>query len=429
MKTMIFKSLHDLSDRELRQLLNRKGEIQDVIPVVSDILEDVRKYGDHAVRRYTRQFDNIEIDAIEVDPESVSASLNLVDPAIIEHLNHAASNIRTFHTAQLSESRWFMESSPGILLGQKTTPLAVVGAYVPGGRAAYPSTALMTVIPAKVAGVSNVIVCTPPGPDGINPLTLAAASIAGADHIYQAGGVQAIGAMAYGTETVPAVEKIVGPGNVYVTAAKMLVRDRCEIDFPAGPSEVLIIADESADPGFIALDMLAQAEHDPSAVSVLVTTSENLGKQVRDILSEMVWTATRKDIIDHSFGNAAILMVGSLGECVHFSNRFAPEHLEIMTQDDTGVLDGITNAGSIFVGAYTPVAAGDYASGTNHVLPTAGYARIYSGLNVDHFIKKSTIQKFSKEGLEKLADTIVSLAEAEGLCAHAESVRRRLISK
>jgi histidinol dehydrogenase len=426
---MIFKNLNDLSDQESRQLLNRMGEIQDVIPVVTDILENVRKYGDHAVRQYTRQFDNIEIDAIEVDPESITASLHRVDPAIIQHLNQAASNIRTFHTAQLGESQWFMESSPGILLGQKTTPLAAVGAYVPGGRAAYPSTALMTVIPAKVAGVNNVIVCTPPGPDGINPLTLAAAYIAGADHIYQIGGVQAIGAMAYGTGTVPAVEKIVGPGNVYVTAAKMLIRDRCEIDFPAGPSEVLIIADESADPGFIALDMLAQAEHDPNAVSVLVTTSENLGKQVRDILAEMIKTATRTDIIDLSFDNAAILIAGSLGECVDFSNRFAPEHLEIMTRDDPGVLDGITNAGSIFVGTYTPVSAGDYASGTNHVLPTAGYARIYSGLNVDHFMKKSTIQKISREGLEKLAETIVSLAEAEGLRAHAEAVRRRLISK
>jgi histidinol dehydrogenase len=424
---MIFKNLTDLSNQELTDLLDRMGEIQDVVPVVSNILKDVKNQGDAAIRQYTKQFDNVEIDVIEVDPESINESFLQVDPEIIEHLEYAASNIKTFHKAQLGDSQWFMETAPGITLGQKTTPLAAVGAYVPGGRAAYPSTALMTVIPAKVAGVKNVIVCTPPGPEGINPLTLAAAHIADADHIYQVGGVQAIGAMAYGTETVPAVDKIVGPGNVYVTAAKMLVRDRCEIDFPAGPSEVLIIADETADPEFIAIDMIAQAEHDPNAVSVLLTTSEDLAKRVRDILSEMIKTASRKDIINKSLDNAAILVADSLQDCIDFSNRFAPEHLEIMTNDDSGVLDEITNAGSIFVGKYTPVSAGDYASGTNHVLPTAGYGRIYSGLNVDHFVKKSTIQQISKEGLEGLANTIISLAEAEGLDAHAEAVKKRLI--
>ncbi|MBE0523556.1 MAG: histidinol dehydrogenase [Methanosarcinales archaeon] len=424
---MIFKNLNDLSNLELTNLLDRMGEIQDVVPVVSDILKDVKKQGDAAVRLYTKKFDNIEIDVIEVDQESINESLLQVDPEIIEHLEHAASNIKTFHKAQLGESQWFMESSPGITLGQKTTPLAAVGAYVPGGRAVYPSTALMTVIPAKVAGVRNVIVCTPPGPDGINPLTLAAAHIAGADHIYQVGGVQAIGAMAYGTETIPAVDKIVGPGNVYVTAAKMLVRDHCEIDFPAGPSEVLIIADETADAEFIAIDMIAQAEHDPNAVSVLVTTSEKLAYQVRDFLTEMIKTANRKDIVNQSLENAALIVADSLQDCIDFSNRFAPEHLEIMTNDNSRVLNDIINAGSIFLGKYTPVSAGDYASGTNHVLPTAGYGRIYSGLNVDHFVKKSTIQQISKEGLEGLANTIISLAEAEGLNAHAEAVKKRLI--
>ena len=427
METMIFKNLNDLSNLELTNLLDRMGEIQDVVPVVSNILKDVKKLGDAAVRQYTKKFDNIDIEGIEVDQESIDESLLQVDSEIIEHLEHAASNIKTFHKAQLGESQWFMESSPGITLGQKTTPLAAVGAYVPGGRAAYPSTALMTVIPAKVAGVRNVIVCTPPGPDGINPLTLAAAHIAGADHIYQVGGVQAIGAMAYGTETIPAVDKIVGPGNVYVTAAKMLVRDHCEIDFPAGPSEVLIIADETADAEFIAIDMIAQAEHDPNAVSVLVTTSEKLAYQVRDFLTEMIKTANRKDIVNQSLENAALIVADSLQDCIDFSNRFAPEHLEIMTNDNSRVLDDIINAGSIFLGKYTPVSAGDYASGTNHVLPTAGYGRIYSGLNVDHFVKKSTIQQISKEGLEGLANTIISLAEAEGLNAHAEAVKKRLI--
>jgi histidinol dehydrogenase len=410
-------------------MLDSMGWIQDVIPTVSRILEDIKDRGDAAIRKYTKQFDSVEIDTIEVDGDTIKVALEVADPELIKYLNHAASNIKTFHEAQMGTSQWFIESSPGITLGQKTTPLATVGAYIPGGRAAYPSTALMTVIPAKVAGVMTVVVCTPPGPDGVNPLTLAAAHIAGADHIYQIGGVQAVGAMAYGTETVPAVDKIVGPGNVYVTAAKMLVQDRCEIDFPAGPSEVLIIADDTADPEFIAADMLAQAEHDPNAVSVLVSVSESVARRVNDSLSEMVQTEPRKEIISQSLENAAILVAKSLEECIDFSNRFAPEHLEIMTKNDYVVLDGIVNAGSIFVGQYTPVSAGDYASGTNHVLPTAGYSRIYSGLNIDHFVKKSTIQMFSKEGLQGLASTIISLAEAEGLSAHAGAVKKRLLKK
>ncbi|MCL7475354.1 MAG: histidinol dehydrogenase [ANME-2 cluster archaeon] len=423
---MIHKNLRDLTVIESKRLLDRAGGIQDVSATVSGILAVVKARGDAALRQYTKQFDRVDIDDIEVDSGTIESALETVEPGLLEHLRTAAENIRAFHRAQMGESQWFMESSPGIMLGQKTTPLAVVGAYVPGGRASYPSTALMTVIPAKVAGVRKVVVCTPPGPDGVNPLTLAAAHIAGADHVYQVGGVQAVGAMAYGTETVPAVDKIVGPGNVYVTAAKMMVRDRCEIDFPAGPSEVLIIADETADPKFIAADMLAQAEHDPNAVSVLVTTSADVAKRVRTSLLEMTGTAARKEIIQQSLENAAILVAESLEECIDYSNRFAPEHLEIITADDTKVLDEITNAGSIFLGQYTPVSAGDYASGTNHVLPTAGYGRIYSGLNVDHFVKKSTIQKLSREGLAHLEPTITSLAEAEGLSAHAEAVRKRL---
>lgn len=424
---MIYKSLNDLTEQDSKRLLERTGDIRDVMPAVSNILENIKKNGDSAIRQYTEQFDGVEIDEIEVDTGSVREAMHMVDPDIIEHLEYAASNIRAFHNAQMGESQWFMECSPGITLGQKTTPLAAVGAYVPGGRAAYPSTALMTVIPAKAAGVKNVVVCTPPGTDGVNPITLASAHIAGADHIYQIGGVQAIGAMAYGTETVPAVDKIVGPGNVYVTAAKMLVRDICEIDFPAGPSEVLIIADETADPEYIASDMLAQAEHDPNAVCVLVTTSDDLANYVRECISEMLKTTIRKDIIQRSLRNAAVLLAVSIEECIDFSNTFAPEHLEIMTENDSKVLECITNAGSIFMGPYTPVSAGDYASGTNHVLPTAGYCRMYSGLNIDHFLKKSTIQKITREGLYELADTITSLAEAEGLHAHAEAVRKRLL--
>ncbi|MCD4845753.1 MAG: histidinol dehydrogenase [Methanosarcinales archaeon] len=424
---MICKDLNKLTISESKRLFNRMSEIQDVTDTVTRILEDVKSQGDTALYNYTRQFDGVDIHSIEVDHDTVIKSLEIVDPKIIKHLTIAAKNIRTFHLAQMNKPQWFMDISPGITIGQKITPLGIVGAYVPGGRAAYPSTALMTVIPAKVAGVKEVIVCTPPGPDGVNPLTLAAAHIARADHIYQVGGVQAVGAMAYGTRSICAVDKIAGPGNVYVTAAKMMVRDCCEIDFPAGPSEVLIIADDSGDPDLIAADMVAQAEHDPNAVSVLVTTSEDIALKVKDSISKQAAIAPRKDIINESMNNAAILIANSLDECIDFSNRFAPEHLEIITKNDMQVLESITNAGSIFLGQYTPVSAGDYASGTNHVLPTAGYGRIYSGLNVEHFIKRTSIQKISRQGLETLSDTIISLAEAEGLNAHAEAVRKRLI--
>lgn len=424
---MIYKDLNKLTINESKHLFHRMSEIQDVTDTVSRILEDVKTLGDTALYHYTRQFDDVDIHDIEVNHDTVTRSLEIIDPTIIEHLTAAAKNIRIFHLAQMNKPQWFMDISPGITVGQKITPLEAVGAYVPGGRAAYPSTALMTVIPAKVAGVKKVIVCTPPGPDGVNPLTLAAAHIAGADHIYQVGGVQAVGAMAYGTGSICAVDKIVGPGNIYVTAAKMMVRDCCEIDFPAGPSEILIIADDSADPDLIAADMVAQAEHDPNAVSVLVTTSKDIALKVKNSISKQSAIALRKDIINKSMDNAAVLIAISLDECIDFSNRFAPEHLEIITENDMQVLESITNAGSIFLGQYTPVSAGDYASGTNHVLPTAGYGRIYSGLNVEHFIKRTSIQKISRQGLKTLSDTIISLAEAEGLSAHAEAVRKRLI--
>lgn len=424
---MIYKDLNKLTINESKHLFHRMSEIQDVTDTVSRILEDVKTLGDTALYHYTRQFDDVDIHDIEVNHDTVTRSLEIIDPTIIEHLTAAAKNIRIFHLAQMNKPQWFMDISPGITVGQKITPLEAVGAYVPGGRAAYPSTALMTVIPAKVAGVKKVIVCTPPGPDGVNPLTLAAAHIAGADHIYQVGGVQAVGAMAYGTGSICAVDKIVGPGNIYVTAAKIMVRDCCEIDFPAGPSEILIIADDSADPDLIAADMVAQAEHDPNAVSVLVTTSKDIALKVKNSISKQSAIALRKDIINKSMDNAAVLIAISLDECIDFSNRFAPEHLEIITENDMQVLESITNAGSIFLGQYTPVSAGDYASGTNHVLPTAGYGRIYSGLNVEHFIKRTSIQKISRQGLKTLSDTIISLAEAEGLSAHAEAVRKRLI--
>lgn len=410
----------------MQKLLSRGSGLEDVAKTVSAVLSDVRTKGDAALREYTAKFDKVELANIEVSKEEFEKALSGISSELLDHLKSAAENIRAFHEAQLPEATWFMELKPGILLGQKATPLESVGAYAPGGRASYPSTVLMTVIPARVAGVERVIVCTPPRPDGtVHPLTLAAAKVAGADKVFKLGGVQAIGAMAYGTETVPKVDKIVGPGNVFVTSAKMQIRDVAEIDFPAGPSEVLIIADESADAVMAASDIIAQAEHDPSAVSILVTESDKLAEAVKkEVLVQAEQTA-RSSIVKSSLENAAILTADSLGQCINFSNKFAPEHLEIIVSNPDFVLDKIKNAGSIFIGNYSPVPVGDYASGTNHVLPTAGYARIYSGLNINHFIKYSSIQKISKSGLESLKETIIALAEEEGLQAHADAIRTR----
>ncbi len=423
---MLFKKLSDVSEAEMQRLISRGSGLADVGDTVSAVLSDVRMKGDAALREYTKKFDKVELANFEVSEEEFEKALSEIGSELLGHLRIAAENIRAFHRAQMPETTWFMELQPGVVLGQKATPLESVGAYAPGGRASYPSTVLMTVIPARVAGVEQVIVCTPPRADGsVHPLTLAAAKVAGADKVFKLGGVQAIGAMAYGTETVPRVDKIVGPGNVFVTSAKMQVRDIAEIDFPAGPSEVLIIADESADAAMAASDIIAQAEHDPNAVSMLVTTSETLAEEVEQEVLAQAESTARSEIVKISLENAAVLIADSLDQCIDFSNKFAPEHLEIMVEDSDFVLDRIKNAGSIFIGNYAPVPVGDYASGTNHVLPTAGYAKIYSGLNINHFLKYSSIQKISKSGLESLKETVIALAEEEGLKAHADSIRAR----
>ena len=423
---MLFKKLSDVSEAEMQRLISRGSGLADVGETVSAVLSDVRMKGDAALREYTKKFDKVELADFEVSEKEFEEALSGIGSKLLEHLKIAAENIRAFHRAQMPETTWFMVLKPGIILGQKATPLESVGAYAPGGRASYPSTVLMTVIPARVAGVEKVIVCTPPRADGsVHPLTLAAAKVAGADKVFKLGGVQAIGAMAYGTESIPKVDKIVGPGNVFVTSAKMQVRDIAEIDFPAGPSEVLIIADESADAAMAASDIIAQAEHDPNSVSVLVTTSETLAEIVKHEVLIQAENTTRSEIVKISLENAAVLIMDSIEQCIDFSNKFAPEHLEIMTEDSDSVLDRIKNAGSIFIGNYAPVPVGDYASGTNHVLPTAGYAKIYSGLNINHFLKYSSIQKISKSGLESLKETVIALAEEEGLQAHADAIRAR----
>lgn len=417
---MLIKYISQLSIEEKARILNRSASISQVMFPVMSILEDVKDNGDTALLKYTKQFDHAEISGIEVSHKEIHDALFSLDRSLLSHLKKAASNIRAFHEAQLQKD-WMREFAPGIRLGQHITPLERVGAYVPGGRASYPSTVLMTVIPAKVAGVKEVMICTPPKPDGsIDPLILAASHIAGADRVFRAGGVQAIAAMAYGTSSVPKVDKIVGPGNIYVTAAKMACGTL--IDFPAGPSEVLIIADDSARADFVASDIIAQAEHDPNAVSILVTTSEEFASKVEKEIKDQLRTAARTEIIEKSLENAAIL-TGTLDECIEFSNLFAPEHLEIIMEQN--ILDRIKNSGSIFIGNYAPVSAGDYASGTNHVLPTAGFARLLSGLNTDHFVKKASVQMIEKKGLEGLSGTITALAEAEGLHAHANAVRIR----
>jgi len=424
---MIFKRLEEMKDEDLRGLLSREVGIEDVLPGVNEIVMEVASKGDKALFEYTKKFEGAKLDDLRVSQEEIDAAYEATDEKLIVALSQSAENIFAFHYMQRDHDFWMTEVSPGVSVGQKVVPLDSVGAYVPGGRAAYPSSALMNVIPAKVADVPRIVVCTPPKADGsVTPLTLVAADMAGADEIYKLGGAQAIAAMGFGTESIDRVHKIVGPGNIYVTAAKMLMRGTVEIDFPAGPSEVLIIADRTADPGVIAADMIAQAEHDPKSLSVLVATDELLASAVAEELGAQAASAARGEIVEQSLDHSAILVAVDLDEAVDFSNAFAPEHLEIITIDPMEALRYVRHAGSVFLGRYTPVAAGDYASGTNHVLPTSGYARLFSGLNVDHFTKKLTVQMITEDGLRGLEDTITTLAEAEGLKAHAESVRKRL---
>ena len=417
-----------LESAEYNKLTERSQiDAESVVEIVSDILHNVRTDGDSSLNFYTEKFDNVKLDDIKVSEAEIEESYSKVDAEVVKALKKAAENIKNFHKLQIPEE-WFEEVDNGITAGQIIRPIEVVGCYVPGGRAVYPSSVLMTIIPAKIAGVEKVVCCTPPMPDGsVNEAVLVAADIAGADAIYKVGGAQSIAAMAFGTETVPKVDKIVGPGNIFVTTAKKLVYGDVDIDFPAGPSEVLILADETANAEFIAYDMLAQAEHDPNAACALVTTSGDIASKVNDNILEKIKYMQRSKIIEESLEKyGKIIIADSLSEAVEFTNSYAPEHLIIMTEDPEDVLKGIKNAGSIFLGELTPVAAGDYGSGTNHVLPTSKCARMYSGLSVDSFIKKPTVQRLSKEGVLNLKDVVITLAEHEGLFAHAESFKKRL---
>ncbi|WP_295722527.1 histidinol dehydrogenase [uncultured Methanobrevibacter sp.] len=415
------------SEDHLEEIIKRSEEdINNIISTVNDILLDIKENKDKAILSYTEKFDGVKLDTMLVSDEEIRQAYDEIDSSLIDALKSAANNIKKFHKAEIPKE-WNMDVISGVSAGQIIRPLEIVGCYIPGGRAAYPSTILMTVIPAKIAGVKKIVCCTPPGKDKkITPAILVASHIAGADEIYKVGGAQAIGAMAYGSESVPKVDKIVGPGNIFVTGAKKLVYGDVDIEFPAGPSELLILADDTANPEFIAHDFLSQAEHDPNAACIFVTDSKHLANEVNQEIESLTQKAVRKEIIESSISKRGkIVLVSDIDEGIYLTNKYAPEHLIISTKDNNNVLSKINNAGSIFIGDYSPVACGDYGSGTNHVLPTAGGARMYSGLSTEDFIKKPTVQEVSKEGLNILKNTIVPIAEYEGFYAHADSVKIR----
>jgi histidinol dehydrogenase len=400
-------------------LAGRKSSLEDARGTVTEIIDRVQKNGDTALRELSR---HVELKEIAVSDEERESAYDDVETKIVESLIEAHARIERFHELQKPKDLWLQEMEPGIVLGVKTTALNRIGIYVPGGRAPYPSSALMCAVPAKVAGVREICACSPPP---INPMTLVALDIAGVTEIYRSGGAQAIAAMALGTETIQPVQKIVGPGNVYVTLAKMMLREYVEIDFPAGPSEIGIIADHTANPRIVAADVLAQAEHDPNAACILITTDKNLPGKVGHEIAELLTSAPRKEIIEQALRNSGYAIVADMEEAIAASDRVAPEHLSIQVADPLSVVTRVKNAGAIFVGKYSAVACGDYAVGTNHVLPTAGYSKMYSGLDVSHFCKTASVEIIDKNGLEAIGDIVETIAEAEGLHAHAQSVKIR----
>ncbi len=395
---------------------------------VNDIIANVREKGDQAVFSYTKQFDKADISAdnVKVTEEEIEAAYRQVDEKLLSVIRKAKENIRTYHEKQKQYS-WFDSEENGILLGQKVTPIRNAGVYVPGGKAVYPSSVLMNVIPAKVAGVDRIIMTTPPEADGsVYASTLVAAKEAGVDEIYKAGGAQAIAAMAFGTESIPKVDKIVGPGNIYVALAKKAVFGYVSIDSIAGPSEILVLADETANPRFVAADLLSQAEHDEMASAILITTSKALAQKVSEEIDGFTAVLSRKEIILKSLENYGyILIAKNLEEAIAAANDIASEHLEIVTKDAFEVMTKIRNAGAIFIGEYSSEPLGDYFAGPNHVLPTNGTAKFFSPLGVDDFIKKSSIISYSREALQPVYQDIVQFAECEKLTAHANSIRVR----
>ena len=414
----------DILESLLKRSPNNYGEFEGR---VNDIIENVRKNKDEAIFSYTKQFDGADIDAsnILVAEEEIEEAYKLVDEKLLAVIRKALVNIKKYHEKQLQNS-WFT-SEDGIILGQKVTALEKAGVYVPGGKAVYPSSVLMNVLPAKVAGVDRIIMCTPPGKDGkVYPSTLVAAKEAGVDEIYKVGGAQAIAAMAFGTESVPKVDKIVGPGNIYVALAKKAVFGYVSIDSIAGPSEILVLADETANPRYVAADLLSQAEHDEMASAILITTSEDLAQKVSKEVDKLVAELSRTEIIQKSLDNYGYILVAeNLDDAIKATNEIASEHMEIVTRDPFSVMTRIRNAGAIFIGEYSSEPLGDYFAGPNHVLPTNGTAKFFSALSVDDFIKKSSIISYSREALEKVHTDIEQFAECEQLTAHANSIKVR----
>lgn len=425
----ILKLTKETQNNILENLLKRSpnsyGEFESR---VNDIIQNVREKRDEEIFEYTLKFDGATInqDNIRVTEEEIKEAYEQVDPKLLDVIRKALVNIRDYHTKQKQYS-WFDSDESGIILGQKVTPLKTVGVYVPGGKAVYPSSVLMNVIPAKVAGVSNIIMTTPCGKDGkVYPSTLVAAKEAGVDAIYKVGGAQAIAALAFGTESIPKVDKIVGPGNIYVALAKKAVFGYVSIDSIAGPSEIMVLADETANPRFVAADLLSQAEHDEMASAILVTTSETLAEQVSVEVDKFVATLSRKEIIQKSLDNYGyILVADTMQDAIDTVNEIASEHLELVTKNPFETMTKIRNAGAIFIGEYSSEPLGDYFAGPNHVLPTNGTAKFFSPLSVDDFIKKSSIISYSREALKPVYKDIVQFAECEKLTAHANSIRVR----
>ena len=395
---------------------------------VNEIIENVKANKDKAVFEYTKRFDKFDLSAenIKITREEIEEAYTKMDAKLVEVIRKAAENIKIFHMKQLRNS-WFDAKEDGTILGMKITPIEKAGVYVPGGKAAYPSSVLMNVIPAKVAGVKEIIMTTPPGADGkVNPGTLVAADIAGVDTIYKVGGAQAIAALAYGTESIPKVDKITGPGNIFVALAKKAVYGYVSIDSIAGPSEILVLADETANPRYVAADMLSQAEHDELASAILITTSKELAEKVSEEVDKFTAQLSRTEIIQKSLDNYGyILLAESMKQAIETTNEIASEHLEILTKNPFDVMTKIRNAGAIFLGEYSSEPLGDYFAGPNHILPTNGTAKFFSPVNVDDFIKKSSIISYSREALEKLHKDIELFAESEGLTAHANSIKVR----
>lgn len=416
---------NNILENLLKRSPNSYGEFESR---VNDIIQNVRERKDEAVFDYTYRFDGATINAenILVTEEEIAEAYEAVDPKLLDVIRKALVNIRDYHAKQRQVS-WFDSQENGIILGQKVTPLKTVGVYVPGGKAVYPSSVLMNVMPAKVAGVDRIIMTTPPGKDGkVYPSTLVAAKEAGVDCIYKVGGAQAVAAMAFGTESIPKVDKIVGPGNIYVALAKRAVFGYVSIDSIAGPSEILVLADETANPKFVAADLLSQAEHDEMASAILITTSKELAEQVSVEVDKFVAQLSRKEIIQKSLDNYGyILVADTLEDTIATANEIASEHLEIVTKNPFEVMTKIRNAGAIFIGEYSSEPLGDYFAGPNHVLPTNGTAKFFSPLSVDDFIKKSSIISYSREALEPVYKDIVQFAECEKLTAHANSIRVR----